>query len=363
MCTAHASNIDDPKAVKTYSTKLLRQWKSAQIEEHRQRREGWPLTNAMADQAIKASFSNVAVVISNSNVQLGGEGGKAPGAGGGGGGAIGPGARGGKGGKGGRVTDLEGKQLPEDKVSELKTETDMEPPPGSGGSGAGSLGPGAVGGDGGDGGDAMMGNLDVEPGDLFEFEVGAGGKSVRLPGQHGESGGETIVTHKSADGKLKRVLRVRGGEGAKSGNLPDDWATISSTDLEGGFQISTLLAANVLEMKNGLVGMLGGNWGKFYAPTIPHETTWPILCVATWIKLEPGHVRGIQLCLSDPNGLEVSRLALSVPSDATKEYSCSWLREIGAPLTQEGLWRLSVISGEYLLSDILIRVELPGSKS
>ena len=77
MCLTHASAIDDPKAVSSYPADLLRQWKADQVEYYRQKMSGWPLTTAMAEQALHAS-SGGDISIYNSVVKLSGEGGRAP---------------------------------------------------------------------------------------------------------------------------------------------------------------------------------------------------------------------------------------------------------------------------------------------
>lgn len=358
MCTKHAGAIDDALTVSHYPAALLRDWKSAQVEEHRQRREGWPLTTAMAGEALTASFKDVAVAINNSVVNLGGEGGRAPGSGGGGGGAIGPGARGGRGGNAGRITDLDGNPVPEEDWIKFLDGATAAPAPGSGGPGAGAIGPNAIGGDGGDGGEGLAGQIKLQPGDIHEVTIGAGGEPPRLPGQHGTPGGDTTLTIKSPDGTVKRVLRVRGGAAARAGTLPDDWLTISENDLRDGFQISTLLAVNSFDVRDGLVYILGGGFARMSIPSLPHHMVWAVVCGATWNYLTPLPMRGLQVCLTAPNGTETSRIALPLPQAASNGLSWIWTIHLGAPLDLEGNWRISVQSGEHLLSEIYISVTL-----
>ena len=358
MCQAHASAIDDPNSVIAYTPKLLRKWKASQIAEHKQLREGWPLTRTMAKEALTASFSNVSIAMNNSVVNLVGEGGRGPGSGGGGGPAFGPYSRGGRGGNGGRMTDFDGNPLSEEALAKFQIDAGSETPPGSGGGGAGAFGPGALGGDGGSGGDGLMGILAVEEGDIVEFDLGKGGESPRLPGQHGHTAGDTVMIVRSADGAVKRVLRARGGAGAKSGELPDDWVTISQADLLGGFQITTLCTANAVELRDGLLFVLGGGWSTFYTVSLPFDAIWTIICAAAWTRLDHGPVRGLQICVSDSDGREVSRLALSLPPTAANGHSYNWVQNIGAPLDRGGIWRVSVQSGDFLLSEIKIDVKI-----
>lgn len=359
MCLEHAAAIDDPMAIAAYPTTRLREWKTAQVEEHRKLLAGWPLTTAMAEQAITASFTNVAVAIHNSTVQLGGGGGRGPGAGGGGGGAIGPNARAGKGGNGGRLRDTDGNELPPETFEQFTGRDENDPPPGSGGGGAGAIGEGAVGGDGGHGADAVTGSFDLEPGDSAEVTVGAGGEAAHLlPGQHAPGGEASIIRVKSAAGELKRVVHVAGPPGVKSGELPEDWATISDIDLKSGFQISSLLTANALDFRDGLLYLLGGGWTSLVVPALPFQAIWPVVCIANWETLSPDVTRGLQLCLTGPSGVEVSRLALELPASEVGGNRYVWWQQLGAPLDEAGRWEISVQSGQYSLSRWGIMVDV-----
>lgn len=356
MCIKHAAAIDEPSGQSAYTADVLRQWKAAQIDAHRKRRQGWPLTDAMARAVVSASFSNVGIAISNSTLDLGGDGGRAPGAGGGGGGAIGPGARGGNGGRGGTFLDLVEGQPGHVDLAHILSDAAIDPPPGSGGAGAGAIGPNSIGGDGGNGGNSFRGSFAVEPGDEVQIEVGKGGRGAHLPGQHAESGGGTSLTIRSSDGTIREVLSADGGDGALSGRLPDDWLTISPSDVDGGFHVSTLLTANAFELRDGLLFALGAGWTALNVPILPVETVWPVACIATWKNLIGGHCRGLQLCLVNPEGAEVSRLALHLPSPDGTENSQTWIQQLGAPLDREGRYRIQLKSGQYLFQEIEIKV-------
>lgn len=292
-------------------------------------------------------------------LHLGGEGGQAPGSGGGGGGAIGHNARAGRGGDGGRITDLDGQPLPASDLAHFMAGTSMERPPGAGGAGASAVGPGSVGGDGGNGGDAVLGAFAIDPDSRYEIQIGDGGQPGRLPGQYGSPGGDTLFKRISSDGEVTHVLHARGGSASLSGTLPADWAPISSRDIEHGFfQISTLFTANSVEMRDGLVFALGGGWSKYPVPALPSDAIWPIVCVATWKTLSDDRSRGLRLCLSNPDGTEVSGLDLELPATTVNEKSLTWAAGLGAHLDKEGDWRVTVTSGDFVLSEVTIAVSV-----
>jgi hypothetical protein len=59
-----------------------------------------------------------------------------------------------------------------------------------------------------------------------------------------------------------------------------------------------------------------GEWSRFLVPTFPFDTVWPIVCVATWENLSRGRIRGLRLCLSNPDGIEPSAQPLELPAIA-----------------------------------------------
>ncbi|MCS0495426.1 hypothetical protein NVS89_09980 [Ancylobacter sp. MQZ15Z-1] len=355
MCLPHASKIDSINNISLYQPSLLSEWKQQQIKKHRKAYMGWNLTQKMANEAIQASFPTTNITITNSPIQLGGEGGRAPGAGGGGGGAIGPGSRGGKGGKGGKIQS-HSRPLDIERNDNTPAKSVPDPAPGSGGGGAGAIGPDSVGGDGGNGGDSSCGSFDVVPGDRIEVVVGSAGRSGTLPGQHGGPGEDTTMRIYGPDGEIKDELRARGGMAGKSGTLPDDWISISDTDIQNGFRISTLIAANHIDTRDGLLFISGGGWTIYYAPTIPFNTIWPIALTAKWTKLCSNHIRGLQISITNPRNIEVSRIAFPLRKEDTEINSFTWVFGIGAPLDCVGDWYIRVQSRERILSEISVNV-------
>ncbi len=357
MCPDHSAMIDEPSSLEAYPADLLRDWKQAQLDEVGKFQTGWRQTNQMAEAVLRASFENVGVAISNSTVNLGGEGGRAPGAGGGGGGAIGHRASAGRGGPGGRIFNGEGdevSEVPEHFASEID-----ERSPGAGGGGAGAIGDLAVGGDGGGGGDQAFGEFPMEVLDTIEVVVGKAGDAGRLPGQHGEPGEDSTLTFKDADGTVSRVIRVAGGQSARSSSLPDDWVAISDKDIQSGFRISSLFVANSVETRDGLFFVLGGGWSNFTVPSLPIDAIWRVHASATWRELPNiGKVRGLRIALFNPTGLEVSALLWGIPPEAAEGIGAIWGNGLGAPLTQEGRWIITAESGGNTLSEVAVHVSV-----
>ena len=367
MCLEHASTIDEPANVDAYPVELLRKWKANQHEEYERLKQSWMLDTEMAQEVIGKSFSDAgAVVIENSNLQLGGEGGKALGAGGGGGGAIGRGAHAGRGGPGGGHRIDRGEySLPLGKdesnpaaVTPQHERIDPEAQfyPGAGGGGAGAIGDGAIAGDGGGGGEHVSAHIDMaeltKAGfDHIEFTVGKGGRH----GAHSAHGEDTVVKFVTKDGTVLKTIRAQGGRSGSS-YLPDGVAELSADDIKSGFRITTLMAANAAEFRDGLVFVLGGDWDYFAVPHLPFEATWLLVCTARWHTLAEHAGRGLFLSLIHPAGHEVSRVTLIIPAKATQDVSHRWLRTIGATFDTEGAWSVRLHSGGLVLAEIDIRV-------
>lgn len=354
MCPVHASNIDSSDSIGSYPADLLRKWKDNQIADYRSKMNGWPLTTVMAEQAQQASISGD-ISIQATNIKLSGEGGQAPGAGGGGGGAIGHGSRAGTGGPGGRHYFF-GSSNDEHMEITSQPPDDFRQAPGAGGGGAGAYGPNSVAGDGGGGGDSACGRIDVVPGDIIKIEVGDGGKGAHLPGQHAARGGDTVLRQLAADGTLKRVIRVKGGEGAKAGALPGECQPITDADVQDGFHITALLPVNAAEFREGLLFMLGAGWSRYPVQNLPQDAVWKVLCSASWSILSTTHDRGLHLCLLDPQGTEVSRIPLIIAANVIACTNVHWLAHIGAVLNAEGLWILRIQSDELILCETGVTV-------
>jgi hypothetical protein len=365
MSVEHADAIDQPATLSAYPAERLREWKATQLNEHEKLKRGWTIDTDMARDAIRASFSNQAIVLNNSVVNLGGEGGKAPG--GGGGGAMGRGARGGRGGQGGGHRIDDGKcTLPwTEDVSKPRSMKELLPDlyPGAGGGGTGAVGDGATGGNGGDDGECVSACIDIaelrKAGlDRIQAIVGQKGSGSSVPGQHGTNGEDTVLNFLARDGAILKTIRARGGSGGKSGTsyLPDGVVELSPDDINDGFRITTLMTVNAGKFRDGLLFVLGGDWVQFPVPHIPFDAMWSVICGARWRSLTNSGPQGIFLSLIHPAGHETSCETLIIPAEATPHGWQRWIQTIGATLDTEGAWTLRVHSGGFLPAEVNVRV-------
>jgi hypothetical protein len=363
MCVEHASTIDEPSTLNAYPADLLRGWKRKQLEEYDRLKQGWAIDTEMAREAIENSFSNVEVLVQNSN--LGSEGGKGPGAGGGGGGAIGPNSRGGQGGPGGaHRIDRGDYTLPwsEQPLAELDPALGFYP--GAGGGGAGAIGDGAIGGDGGGGGERVSARIETaalnEAGfDRIEFTVGKGG-------EHGAKGEDTVLKYVAKDGAVLKTMRAKGGQSGAA-FLPDGVAEISAVDInEGHFRIATLMALNAAEFRENLLFALGADWDTFSVTSMPSAVVWHIYCTARWRTLPVPGARGMFISLIHPAGHEASRQTLIIPAEVIGAHhfipAHHFIHQLPATIDAEGVWTVRVHSGGFVLSELDLRVPPPPEK-
>jgi hypothetical protein len=369
MCPEHAAAIDDAGNVSAYSAELLRRWKSEQFEEYEKLKQGWILNDEQAKEALAASFLVADVVVQDSTLHLGGEGGGAPSAGGGGGGAIGRNSRGGQGGPGGgqRIDDGEF-TLPLTDVSrpigeEIK-DLSLPFPPGAGGGGAGAIGDDAKGGDGGGGGDQVSGTYDAEAlreagwDGRIEYKVAKGAAGAHLPGQHGMRGEDSVIQFRGKNGVILKEIRVAGGVPARAASsyLPEGVEEISADDIENGFRITSLMVAGSVEIRDGGLSISSGGWSRCTVPQIPSDAIFNVACVANWDAFDGAAPRGIFLSLLHPNGHEVACQAVHIPTDGLQDGIRCWATQLGAVVDADGIWTVQARSGGFLLSRLAVRV-------
>lgn len=367
MCEQHASMIDDPSSLAAYPAELLRDWKKKQLDDFKQLQTGWALGDDAAESVRKGQASSIS--ISNSSFELGGKGGAAPGAGGGGGGAIGPGARGGKGGKGGNFFVDEGDFMlpwtgPNSRQEIVET---ISPPQWSGGGGGGAIGPNAIGGNGGNGGDEYQGCFDIEAlnaagwNGSIEYEIGDGGKGSRLPGEIPSAGGSVVLRFKHHNGTVLKDVKVNGGV-PTGPEFPEGVRGISDADLDGGLQVTTLMAVNAAEISNnGYIHILGGDWRRYHLAQIPGDLVLLVFCSIQWRKLDlASKAVGFHLFLLDPNGKRLAHQPLIVKQDFPNSGGIKFLLQIGSSAELLGEYSLQIVSGQFALAESLILVSNPG---
>lgn len=372
LCLEHAWEIDQPGRTHLFTPDVLREWKAQQLADFDALgRQGWALTDDMAETALKTSISLTAAAIS-----LGGEGGRAPGAGGGGGGAIGANARGGDGGPGGKVT-AEGFSNPAESILALldsgRTMLSGKqdgPIPGAGGGGAGAIGENAVGGHGGGGGDSVIAHISEEEMAVLRSEgferieciIPEGGQAAKYPGEHSEDGGEAVVNFVTADGRVLRTIRAAGGKGAQSAcAIPAGSRQITPSDISEGFQISAILPADVVYFRDGVCSVLGGGFTFTSVETLPVDLSWCLL-----LKVDFGASVGdtsfaIFVSVDDPDGKEELRLPVIVKRDESGEPASLCYVMLRFNAHKPGPHAIRVLSGPFVLARTSIDVRLPST--
>lgn len=183
-----------------------------------------------------------------------------------------------------------------------------------------------------------------------------GRTGITLAGQHTPDAEDTVLDFLTKDETVLKTLRAAGGRGVNSAasNLPDGVSELSASDIDGGFHITTLMAVNAAEHRDGLVFVLGGDWERLTVPSIPFDAVWNVVCAARWRAFERTVSRGIFLSLIHPTGRETSCQTLIIPAETTGWSR--WIRPIGATFDAEGTWTLRVHSGGFLLAELGIPV-------
>lgn len=318
------------------------------------------LTSEMASEALRASEGEI--TINDSVLHLGGLGGNGPGAGGGGGGAVGKNAKAGDGGHGGSIRyennwDGEGAlnyKLPSGEY------------PGAGGGGAGAEGENAVGGGGGGGGESVyttlsLDELDAPEGPLtIEVCIGEGGKSGRHPGENSGNGGNTELRFVTPDGKIVRSIVAKGGVRGQPGfAIPPEAREMTSAEIDSGLVISTLMVADALHSKNGLLYVLGGAAECWIVPELPADVVWPATVVISMGQVPASLLLTFFIVVDDPNGQEIFRLPFNVIRGEDRlvaNFTQCVAVQFGAEIA--GIWSLRIVSGAYEFARLPMEIRI-----
>jgi hypothetical protein len=276
------------------------------------------------------------------NIDLGGRGGASMGAGGGGGGAIGENARGGSGGKGGDVN--------------LQGHPGMDF--GAGGGGGGAIGRYAFGGKGGEGGESVSAIVSREEFDALKaagFEriecvVGRGGKGGEY-NQDGAPGENSIIKFVAKDGTVLKSVVARGGLG---GNLNECEPLLSQIgDVSKiGFNVSAIILAELIHLRNGLFYFLGAGWESFTVDSIPAMVQWPLYVAIRPVGLSSTDSVDAFVQIIDESGTEVIRYPAPI-SDSTRFF----MRVLEFQVSSSGIWTIQVVTGKIVVASLQIEVK------
>jgi hypothetical protein len=170
------------------------------------------------------------------------------------------------------------------------------------GGGGGAIGAGAFGGRGGNIAQFPEINPPTRPAqETTDADHGSGS----IPGFDGQPGGPTAMW-KQDDGEIVAVAGGGGGSFAGTGQR--------STD--DRLAVSVLLFANSVEIRNGLVYMLGGGWDTWTATAFPQFARVAVLAV-----IEAGHVPvgeyTVHVSLHDPSGARKARASFPIVVEKT----------------------------------------------
>jgi hypothetical protein len=190
--------------------------------------------------------------------------------------------------------------------------------------------------------------------------VGEGGKPASLPGQHGRPGGDTIVKLLSEAGEVQREIRVKGGPGGRSAAsyLPEGVEELSAEDFNNGFRITTLMVADAAKLEGGTLSIERGGWTFLELAKIPSDFIFNVIITIRGEDLTSRN-KGLFLSIDDPNGLEVSCIAITLGADGPVGRGLHSVVQIGAQLDFGGTWNIRIRSGGRMLAVYPIEV-IPG---
>lgn len=345
LCPLHAWEIDQPGWSDKFPAQLLLEWKKEQVDLTERIRMSWPLSDDEAAEVLRVS-EGISIVAET--LSLGGAGGVGMGAGGGGGGAIGPGSSGGPGGRGGSINF--GPGYTNDGEARAALETFLEvagnTDRGTGAGGSGAVGPDARGGAGGDGADALVDTIWMDKG---THQV--------LIGSRGE---DSILNLFDEDGVLQNQVIVR-SPGAQYAPYPvTRGRPLAAADLHGGFSVTTMIVADSVTVRRGMVDVLNAFWRQYEFEASPFRAIWTLVTDFDTGTIAPGDVIELQVLVRDPDGACRLRERFDVhspdPESAFRTFQALQLNFTGSA---SGEWTIEIVGGATVLRSLLVRVKCP----
>lgn len=345
MCLPHASEIDEASGSVKFQTQRLLDWKKKQVDLTEHIRRSWSLSDDEAAEVLRVS-EGISIVAET--LSLGGAGGVGLGAGGGGGGAIGPGSSGGPGGCGGSINFGAGYTTEGEASSALEMflEVAGDTDRGTGAGGSSAVGPNARGGAGGDGADALV----------DQFWIGKGTHQVLI----GSRGEDSILNLFDEDGVLQDQVIVR-SPGAPYASYPvTRGRPLEAADLNSGFSVTTMILADSVTVRRGMVDVLNAFWRLHEFDASPFRAIWTLVAEFETGTIAPGDVIELQVLVRDPNGACRLRERFDIqspdPDSAFRTFQALLLNFTG---TASGEWTIEIVSGAMVLRSLHVRVKCP----
>lgn len=191
-----------------------------------------------------------------------------------------------------------------------------------------------------------------------KFQVGGEGGSFGGGGGHG--GVLTIIgisrlppgANVNLDGQNGKAP---GGGGGGGGALAFQGRLSEETDVRNGLKISSLFLADAASL-TGLLNILGGGWDFCMLPSFPYQTRVKLVGIVECGRLDPSTLLRVAVAVENPEGTRVvvSEIDIEVPMNDSLVRRVRFLRDINLEITEPGVWKICLSSGEIALADYKI---------
>ena len=196
------------------------------------------------------------------------------------------------------------------------------------------------------------GPIEFKAGEKVEIMVG---KSVGLPGKRGE---DTILRHSAPDGKILNEIIAKGGEPVIDENNPP-LRLVTQDDIQKGFTVTSLLLAECIHARNGLIDLLCASWQSYDVLEFPCECQFPFFCAFSMGELESETAVEITVDVLNPKDVSAFNRHFRVhrrrghgPVTLHNEFM-----NLKFLATESGVWSVRVASGDILLGRLPIEIK------
>ncbi len=194
--------------------------------------------------------------------------------------------------------------------------------------------------------------------------VGGGG------GQWGGAGGSGGTVYINGTTKIPEGitfdLRGRdgvapGGGGGGSGAIVHVGRTATDKDLQEGLRISSVFLADLAQIRNGLLNVLGGAWSSCTVPSLPTIVPLCLLMVVELGCLKPQELVRLDVEVVDPQGavIHASFTDVAAPEIRNSTDRISVLHQMQADVKEFGVVSILVSSGGLALASYDLEFRQP----
>lgn len=131
---------------------------------------------------------------------------------------------------------------------------------------------------------------------------------------------------------------------------------LTKAEFDDGASISTLLLAEVIQLKDGLANLLGACWDQYKVPKLPFTVPLPLFLIFSLPKLNTPSVIHCKIKVRNPNKRIITDESVDFAKLNHQTQRVMHIQSLAVEVTQLGLWTIEITSGDILLATQTITI-------